>query len=71
MSLEVTSIVLGVAVALGLAANLMSRRRLEPGRVRLVPYTAIQFLCLAVAVVMLAHLISLLTGTPLPGRVGF
>jgi uncharacterized membrane protein YjjB (DUF3815 family) len=71
MSLELTIAILAAAVVVGLAANLLSRRQPAPGEVRLVPYLGVQFVCLAVAVVMLAHLISLLTGTPLQGRLGF
>ena len=33
-----------------------------------IPYTALQFVAILVFVLMLAHLISLLTGTPLVGR---
>jgi hypothetical protein len=71
MTLKLTITILVAALVLGLAANLMSRKRPEPGQVRLIPYLGIQFICLAVVVIMLAHLIGLLTGTPLTGRMGF
>jgi len=51
-------------------ANLMGRRPTEPGAVRMVPYHAIQFIALVVLLLMLAHLISLVTGQPFTGRLG-
>jgi hypothetical protein len=38
--------------------------------VRLIPLGAVQFLALLVAILMVAHLISLLTGVELTGRRG-
>jgi hypothetical protein len=40
------------------------RRPHEPGRLPLVPLGAVQFVALVGAVLMLAHLVTLLTGTP-------
>ncbi len=68
MTLTPTLIVLALGLALTGFANFMSRRPSEPGRLRLVPYTGLQFVGLLVVVLMLAHLVTLLTGTPLEGR---
>lgn len=68
MSLTATLVALAVAGAIFAGANFMSRRPEEPGQPRLVPYQGIQFAALVLAVLMLAHLVSILTGTPLEGR---
>lgn len=68
MSLLVTLLILGLALASFAFANWKSRRPPPLGEVRLVPYNGLQFIALVVAVLMLAHLVSLLTGTPLEGR---
>ena len=68
MTLALTLVLLALGLALAGFANFMSRRPPEPGRVRLVTYTELQFLGLLVVVLMLAHLVTLLTGTPLEGR---
>lgn len=70
MSLTVTLAGLGVFGAVFAAANLLSRRPLEPGKVRLIPYEGIQFVALVAVVLLLAHLVGLLTGQPLVGRLG-
>ncbi|MAG97575.1 MAG: hypothetical protein QF797_13400 [Alphaproteobacteria bacterium] len=68
MTLTLTLIVLACGLALAGFANFMSRRPPPPGQVRLMPYTGLQFVGLLVVILMLAHLVSLLTGTPLEGR---
>lgn len=65
-----TLTILGIAVAGFLVANIMSRRPPPLGEVRLVPYSAIQFVALLVAILMLAHLVTLFTGKPFVGRAG-
>ncbi len=65
-----TLTILGIAVVVFVAANLISRRPPPLGEVRLVPYAAIQFIALLVAILMLAHLVTLITGTPFVGRSG-
>jgi hypothetical protein len=68
LSLELTvAILLAALLAAGLA-NWRERRPREIGRPPLVPYTAIQVLAVLVIILMLAHLVSLLTGQPLEGR---
>ena len=71
MGLGLTVTVLVIAFAVFGAAILISRKPVEPGQVRMVPYGGIQFLAIATVLVTLAHLISLLTGEPLIGRSGF
>ena len=54
--------------ALGLA--IWRQRRARPGHPPLVPWGGVQFLAVLAAVLMAAHLVSLLTGSPLAGRLG-
>ena len=68
MSLELTLVVLFAALAVAALANWRERRPRVFGRPPLVPYPAVQMVALAVAILMLAHLVSLLTGHPLKGR---
>ncbi len=68
MGLVSTLIALGAAAAVFVVALVLHRRPRELGEVALLPYGGIQFAALVVAVLMAAHLISLVTGTPLIGR---
>jgi hypothetical protein len=68
MSLELSLAVLFAALAIAALANWRERRPRELGRPPLVPYTAIQVVAVLVIILMLAHLVSLLTGQPLKGR---
>ena len=55
-----------LAIAIGFAAlaNWQMRRPFERRWLPVVPWLGVQFLAVAVALVMLAHLVSLLTGHP-------
>jgi hypothetical protein len=55
-----------LVIALGLAgfANWQMRRPFERRWLPVVPWLGIQFLAVAIALIMLAHLVSLLTGRP-------
>ena len=66
MSLTPTVLVLIGALAAAGLANW--RRPRDPGQVPLISYAAIQMVALVVALLMAAHLVSLLTGHPLVGR---
>jgi hypothetical protein len=68
MSLELTVAILLGALAIAGLANWRERRPRELGRPPWVPSTAIQVIAVVVVIVMLAHLVSLLTGQPLKGR---
>jgi uncharacterized membrane protein YidH (DUF202 family) len=68
MGLAATLAVLGLAVAVACFANWQERRRRPVGNPPLVSYAAIQMLAIVVAILMAAHLVSLLTGQPLTSR---
>lgn len=71
MGLGLTIAILIAAFAVFAGAIFISRKPVEPGQVRMIPYGGVQFLAIAVVLVTAAHLITLLTGTPLIGRSGF
>ena len=68
MSLTLTLIILAVCVAILGIAQIRERRKYEPGRVSLIPWVPLQFVAMMGMILMLAHLVSLLTGEPLVGR---
>jgi ABC-type nickel/cobalt efflux system permease component RcnA len=68
MSLGLAIAVLLAALLVAGVANWRERRPRDLGKPSLVPYSAIQVLAVVVIILMLAHLVSLLTGTPLHGR---
>ncbi|MEM9441978.1 MAG: hypothetical protein AAGA73_16170 [Pseudomonadota bacterium] len=68
MSLTVTLLLLGASVALILFANWQERRDRPLGETPLISYPALQMVGIVVAVLLAAHVVSLLTGHPLRGR---
>jgi hypothetical protein len=68
MTLPVTLSVMAAAALAFALSTWRARRPAEPGRPRLIPMGAIQFVSLLVVILMLAHLVSLLTGQPLTSR---
>ena len=68
MSLTLTLIILAVCVAVLGIAQIRERRKYEPGRISLIPWVPLQFVAMMGMILMLAHLVSLLTGEPLVGR---
>ena len=68
LSLTPTLVILVVAVGAWALAHREGRRPVEVRRARWVPYTGAQFVAAVVFILMLAHLVSLLTGQPLEGR---
>jgi hypothetical protein len=70
MGMTATLVALVAAAFLALTCNLLDRRPVEPGKPRLIPYLAIQYVALLVVVLMLGHLITLWTGKPFTGRQG-
>lgn len=70
MTIELTVAVLALALgALGLSIlrDRLGRDLLRPP---LVPSWLVQFVAVTVAVLMIAHLVTLLTGQPFAGRLG-
>ena len=68
MSLAVTLAILLAALAVAGLANYRERRPHPVGKVPLISYSAIQMIAVVVAILMLAHLTSLLMGSPLKSR---
>ena len=68
MSLPVTVAVLLLAVAVAAFTGHRQRRPAEPGVPRLIPYVGLQIAAVVVIVLMLAHLVTLLSGQPFTGR---
>lgn len=71
MGLLPTLLILAAALVAAGVANWLERRPHELGRPPLIPWTAVQMVALVVAILMLAHLVSLGTGAPLKSRFGF
>jgi ABC-type branched-subunit amino acid transport system permease subunit len=71
LGLVSTLAIMAAAIGIFALALVVTRRPTEPGRPRMVPWVGVQMVCVLVAVFMLAHLVSLITGTPLIGRRGY
>ena len=67
MTLTVTLLILAGTAAV-FAWSVWRVRREVPGDPSLIPHGAIQVLCGIAVILMAAHLVSLLTGQPLTGR---
>ena len=68
MSLTITLVLLALSVALVVFANWRERQERPLGKTPLVSYPALQMVGIVAAVLLIAHLVSLLTGQPLRGR---
>ena len=68
MSMLTTLALLGLSLAVIGLANWRERRPKDIQRLTLVSYPLIQMIGVVVALLMIAHLVSLLTGQPLHGR---
>jgi len=68
MSLTVTLLLLAATLSIIAFANWQERRKRPLGKTPLVSYPALQMLGILFVVLLLAHLVSLLTGQPLRGR---
>jgi len=62
---------MGIAIGLFATALIVTRRPAPPGKPRMVPWVGVQMVCILVTVFMVAHLVSIITGTPLLGRQGY
>ena len=70
MDLTTTTIASAISLTLFVAATWQARRKREPGKPALMPWMAVQFVAAVGVVVFAAHLVSLLTGVELKGRLG-
>ena len=70
MDLPVTLVLLVIALAVIVISNIMARRPPDFERVWPIPYNSLQFIAILVAIVMAAHLVTLLSGKPFTGRMG-
>jgi hypothetical protein len=68
MSLTITLLLFSASVAMILFANWQERRERPLGNAPLISYPVLQMVGIVVAVLLAAHLVSLLTGHPLRGR---
>lgn len=68
MSLTVTLVLLSAALTLVAFANWRERQERPLGKTPLISYPALQMIGIVFAVLLIAHLVSLLTGQPLRGR---
>lgn len=68
MDLFTTLIILGAAILLFAFAYWQDKRERTPGQVTLIPYTMIQILAVVTCLVLLAHLVTLVSGAPFRGR---
>ena len=68
MSLTVTLLLLAAALTLIAFANWRERQERPIGKAPLISYPALQMIGIVLAVLLIAHLVSLLIGQPLRGR---
>ena len=71
MDLTTTAVAFGVAAALFVLSVWLDRRPYEPGKPWRFPARLVMALTLLVMLVLGAHLVSLVTGKPFKGRMGF
>jgi hypothetical protein len=71
MSLELTLAIIAAFVVLLVFSAYMDHRPRELGKVEMIPYKGLMFLSILLIIVLLAHVVSLLTGAPVYGRTGF
>ncbi|HVI87447.1 MAG TPA: hypothetical protein VM659_04040 [Dongiaceae bacterium] len=66
-----TLCVMFVALLVGVFANWQLRRPFHRRALPMIPWTGVQFLVAVVAIVMAAHLVSLITGHDFHSRYGY
>jgi len=70
MTETVSLIVLGCAAVLLVLATWQARRKREPGKLPIIPWVGVQYVCLVAMIIVAIHLVSLWTGQELKGRNG-
>ena len=68
MSLTITLLLLAGALTVIAFANWRERQKRPLGKTPLISYPALQMIGIVFAVLLIAHLVSLMTGQPLRGR---
>ena len=68
MGMVPTLIIMATGLVVGLWALWQDRKPYEPGNLPLVSPIVILYVCLVIEVLMAAHMVELITGTPLKGR---
>jgi len=68
LSLPVTLTILVLTGAMFAFANWRARQPAEPLKVRMINYHVVQIVCVVVVLLMVAHLVTLLSGQPLSGK---
>jgi len=59
-----TSLVFGLALGVAAVANWQSRRPYDERWLKIAPWNGIQFVAILLALLMLAHMVTLATGKP-------
>jgi hypothetical protein len=67
LNLTVTLAIVGATLALFAFAYWRAKQPAQPLQVRMVNYFVVQIVCIVVILVMGAHLVTLIMGTPLTG----
>lgn len=70
MNETISLIILGVVVALLVLATWQTRRTREPGKLPIIPWVGVQYVCVVVIIIVGIHLVGLFTGQDLKGRRG-
>ena len=70
LNLPVTLTILVLTAGIFAFANWRGRQPAQPLKVRMVNYLVVQIICVVVVLLMAAHLVTLITGQPLPPRRG-
>ena len=60
MTLTITLILIGIALAVLVVMNVLARRPAEFGKTRLFPYLGVQFVALVAVLYLAAHVLTLL-----------
>lgn len=70
LNLPVTLTILVLTLGMLAFANWRGRQPAQPLKVRMVNYHVVQIACVVVLLLMIAHLVTLISGQPLPPRSG-